>query len=40
MLREESVTVAEASRRAGIDPYLVYGRLNHGWTLARALGIQ
>jgi hypothetical protein len=40
ILRGESVTVAEASRRAGIASYLVYGRLNHGWTLERALGIQ
>lgn len=36
----ERMTVAEASRRAGIRAYLVYGRLNNGWSVERALGVQ
>lgn len=39
-LRGEAMTVAEASRRVGIESYLVYGRLNNGWSVERALGIQ
>jgi hypothetical protein len=33
----ERLTVMEASRRAGISPYVVYGRLNNGWSVERAL---
>lgn len=39
-LHGEAMTVAEASRRVGIASYLVYGRLNNGWSVERALGIQ
>lgn len=40
VLDGESVTVAEASRIAGIDPSLVYGRLNNGWEIHEALGLR
>lgn len=33
----ERLTVMEASRRAGISPFVVYGRLNLGWSVERAL---
>ena len=33
----EQMTVMEASRRAGISPYVVYGRLDLGWPVERAL---
>lgn len=33
----ERLTVMEASRRAGISPYVVYGRLDLGWPVERAL---
>lgn len=33
----ESLTVAEAARRHGISPFVVYGRLNNGWDATRAL---
>lgn len=33
----ERLTVAEASRRVGISPFVVYGRLNNGWSAERAL---
>lgn len=36
----ERLTVAEASRRAGVDAFSVYSRLNRGWTVERALGVQ
>lgn len=37
VLNGETLTVAEASRRAGISASVVYGRLNLGWSLERAL---
>lgn len=33
----ERMTVAEASRKAGIPAHVVYGRLNNGWSVERAL---
>jgi hypothetical protein len=37
VFRGDRLTVAEASRRMKISPFVVYGRLNNGWRVERAL---
>ena len=30
-------TIADKAREAGLEPHVVYNRVNRGWTLAKAL---
>ncbi len=36
--KNDKTNVAEQARRAGLEPRVLYARLNNGWSMKRALG--